>query len=415
MIHGYLHTDGPRIVDAQGQTVRLAGVNWYGFDCSDMVIGGLHLRTISDICRQVVDLGFNCLRVPLCDQATLDGPALANGLDRMPELVGGTPLDVLDAVIDAAGLAGLKVILVSQRSEAGWSAQENGLWYTQAYPEKSWIAAWEILARRYVGNDTVIGFDLRNEPGSPPIGAIAWPRNGGSLWGYGDALFAKPRDWASAAERAGNAILAINPELLIVVEGVRYDPVAPLFEGETALYWPGGNLSGVRAAASGYRRQARPIALDVPQRLVYSVHDYGPDMYRDLAWCQLGGTASTPEACREVWDQTWGFLARDQIAPVFLGEFGTPNGYHPANSAATARQEDYTEPNDRNPQGAWFTYLVDYVRELGVHWTYWCLNGTQSRAPARNPSQPDWYGVLAPNWRDTASEPMLRRLRTLQG
>ncbi len=246
------------------------------------------------------------------------------------------------------------------------------------------------------------------------MNGTAWPQNSGALWGYGDASSSTPRDWASAAERAGNAILKINSELLIFVEGVRFDPAGPILHGQTALYWPGGNLTGVRASASTLRQGARPIALDVPNRLVYSVHDYGPDMYRDLAWCQLDGTARTRDACRLVWDQTWGFLMREDIAPVLLGEFGTPNGYNPSIPSGRARPEDYVEPNDRNAQGAWFTYLLDYIHDLGIHWTYWCLNGTQSRAPGRDPRQPDWYGILTPDWRDTASESMMRKLKSIQ-
>ncbi len=414
MICGYLHTNGPRILDAQGHAVLLAGVNWYGFDCSDMVAGGLHLRTVSTLCEHVASLGFNCLRLPYCVQSILDGAPISNGLDRMPELLGRTPLEVLDVVVDAAHRAGLKVILASQRSDAGWSAQENGLWYTHAYPEESWIAAWGILVRRYAADATVVGCDLRNEPGAPAMDATAWPQNRGALWGYGDISSSTPRDWASAAERAGNAILTINSELLIFVEGVRFDPAGPILNGQTALYWPGGNLTGVRASASTSRQGGRPIALDVPNRLVYSVHDYGPDMYRDLAWCQLDGTARTRDACRLVWDQTWGFLVREGIAPVLLGEFGTPNGYNPSISSRRGRPDDYIEPNDWNAQGAWFTYLVDYIHDLGIHWTYWCLNGSQSRAPGRDPRQPDWYGILTPDWRDTASESMMRKLRSIQ-
>ena len=47
-----------------------------------------------------------------------------------------------------------------------------------------WINDWEMLAARYMGNDTVFGCDLHNEPHSP------------ADWGGGDA-----NDWSLAAER----------------------------------------------------------------------------------------------------------------------------------------------------------------------------------------------------------------------
>jgi endoglucanase len=330
----------------------------------------------------------------------------------------------MDTVINTAGKYGLKVILDSHRAEAGWSEQSNGLWYTQTYPESAWLNAWTTLATRY--RDTshlrdpsyVIGCDLHNEPGAPPPVATAWPQNNGSEWGYNDTSYntaTYPGDWAAAAQKAGNAILAINPNLLIVVEGVRWDPAGPIFNGSHQLYWPGGNLMGVGQAA-GQRTAPVPITLNVSNRLVYSAHDYGPDMYSGLAWCQLNssgsGTGATPTACNSVWDQTWGYVVKHGIAPVMVGEFGTVNGYKPNDK--TPRQ-DYTDINsDYVAQGYWFTYLVNYIQANGLSWAYWALNGTQSAAPGRNPATAEWYGVLNPTWTGAASAPMMAKLHTIQ-
>ncbi len=80
------------------------------------------------------------------------------------DLQGLNSLQILDAVIAQAGQIGLRVILDNHRSEAGNSAEANGLWYTDAYPETAWINDWTTLATRYKGNTTVIGMDIRNEP-----------------------------------------------------------------------------------------------------------------------------------------------------------------------------------------------------------------------------------------------------------
>lgn len=390
--------------------MRLAGVNWYGFDCDSMVPGGLDYLPLDGICRMVTDLGFNSIRLPFAVQVVRENPRMHDGLRRNPDLRGRTALEIMDALIAAAARQGLKVILDSHRAEAGWSTQENGLWYTRTCPEQTWLDAWRTLVERYAGNPTVIGCDLHNEPGSPPVDPTAWPCNGGAQWGFGGRA-RHSVDWAAAAERAGNAILGINPNLLIFVEGVRGDPAGPFFGGARQLYWPGGNLIGVRRRALFRRWSPRRIEFDVPNRLVYSVHDYGPDMDGDLAWCRLGTTASNARACREVWEQTWGYIARAGIAPVWLGEFGTPNGYKPGE---TAPPEQYARPNLGNPQDAWFSYLVAYVADLGIHWCYWCLNGSQSPAPRRNPSQPDWYGILTPDWSAPASRPTMDVLRAIQ-
>jgi len=39
-------------------------------------------------------------------------------------------LDIMDSIINGARQVGLMVILDDHRSDAGWTAQENGLWYS---------------------------------------------------------------------------------------------------------------------------------------------------------------------------------------------------------------------------------------------------------------------------------------------
>mgnify|MGYP001212188817 CR=1 FL=1 len=416
---GYLHTAGSSIVDANDNSVRLAGVNWYGMDCDANCVGGLDKRNRSDICALVVSLGFNTIRLPYTVEGILTNPAVSDvwltaNRDLVPTIGDANYLGIMDAVIAAAGNAGLKVILDCHRSYHGWSTQENGLWYAQdanrrMWSTQDWIAAWSTLVARYTGNSTVVGCDLRNEladnkdPSNPA--PDCWPYTAGSQWGSGtysrDDTTGRSGDWRQAATDCGNAILAQNPNLLIFVEGVRSDPAGPASNGN--LYWPGGNLTGVLA-------RGQTIALNVPDRLVYSIHDYGPDMYAGLPWCQLHSTANDSSACEAEWDETWGNIVQQGMAPIWIGEFGTPNGHRPGD---TTPPQNYTDPNNANPQGAWFTYLVEYIGNNNLHWCYWALNGTQSEAPTRDPQLPDHYGVLAPNWSDVASRPMMNKLETI--
>lgn len=57
-------------------------------------------------------------------------------------------------------------------------------------------------------NPLVVAFDIRNEPHDVPARHMTW----------GDGNPAT--DWAYAAERAGDAILDVNPDLLIVVSAL---------------------------------------------------------------------------------------------------------------------------------------------------------------------------------------------------
>jgi len=40
---GFWHTHGNQILDSANRAVRIAGINWYGFETADAVPGGLQL------------------------------------------------------------------------------------------------------------------------------------------------------------------------------------------------------------------------------------------------------------------------------------------------------------------------------------------------------------------------------------
>lgn len=342
---GYWHTSGSQILDANGNPVRIAGINWYGFETSDEVVHGLWGQDYKTIVDAVRDLGYNTLRIPFSDQM-VEGSKVPNQISFYgmsgpinQDLKGLTSIQVLDKIIDYAGQDGLKVILDNHRSEDGNSAEQNGLWYTDAYPESAWIDDWVTMAQRYKGNSTVVAMDLRNEPHTQSYSSYGT----GSTWGTGDPA----TDWNLAAQKAGNAILAVNPDVLIAVEGIS-DWVND--SGTTVSDWWGGNLQAVAT---------HPITLSVPHRLVYSAHDYGPDEYQQ-DWFN---SSTTYDSLAQVWDKNWGYIAKQNIAPVWVGEFGTGNG------------ADDVADSTPGSQGQWFSSLLRYIQTNNLSWTYWALNG----------------------------------------
>ena len=116
-------------------------------------------------------------------------------------------------------------------------------------------------------------------------------------------------------------------------------------------------------------------------------------MFSGLAGRQLGTTALTPDACWGVWDQTLGYIAQQEIAPVWIGEFGTPNGYKPSDNTPP---EYYTDVNNVNPQGNWFSYLVQYIKDHNINWCYWALNGRSSRLLDATPASRTGTAFLIP-------------------
>ncbi|MFI6483073.1 cellulase family glycosylhydrolase [Nonomuraea sp. NPDC050663] len=351
---GYLRTFGNKIVDSTGATVRLTGINWFGMETDNKTFHGLwSSATWRAQIDKVASLGYNTLRVPYSNDALKPG-ATASGINDFvnPDLVGLSPLQILDKVIDYAGDKGMRVILDRHRPTA---AGQSALWYVSATPETTWINDWKMLARRYAGNTTVIGADLHNEPHAEGTN----PNATGACWGCGDPA----RDWRLAAERAGNAVLSANPNWLIFVEGVSCPSggLSNVWDGDTSndedCGWWGGNLS---------KAGQFPVRLDVPNRLVYSPHDYATSVYRQTWFDAPNYPANLPA----IWDKYWGYLYKQNIAPIMLGEFGT---------TLTA-----------NVDKVWLQELMKYLGTgvNGMSFTYWSWN----------PNSGDTGGIAKDDW-----------------
>jgi endoglucanase len=280
---------------------------------------GLVARNVDDMLDQIVAAGFNTVRLPYSNQL-LDSTAkpMSINFGLNPKLQGLNGLGVVDYIVNGAGRRGLRIILDRHRPSADGQTE---LWYTDKVPEARWIQDWVMLARRYRGNDAVIGADLSNEP------------HGIATWGDDNPA----TDWRLAAERAGNAILDVDPDWLIIVEGIQR------VGGDT--YWWGGNLSAAAQA---------PVRLSRPERLVYSAHDYGPEESGQL-WLQ--GPAF-PGNLPGVWRDHWAYLQQDGIAPVLVGEFG-------GRSIGS------------DPEGLWQRNLVSFLQQGGFSYTYWVWNPDQ--------------------------------------
>jgi endoglucanase len=348
---GYWHTSGNQILDSAGNPVRIAGINWYGFETPDEIAHGLWVQDYHTVINDIAALGYNTIRIPFSNQM-VETPivpqnfALNNNTGPInADLKGLNALQDLQKIVTAAGQAGLKVILDDHRSEAGESAEQNGLWYTSTYTSQNWVNDWSTLAKMFANNPTVIGFDLRNEPHTPAGVAYA----NGATWGSGDPN----TDIRLAYQQAGNAILAADPGALVFCEGIGEFPDSAASSGFDSTWW-GGDLQGVAQF---------PVTLSSPGHVVYSAHDYGPSLFQQT-WFNSSTTAASLDA---VWNKFWGYIYAQNTAPVWVGEFGTGNNATDVQSATPGSQ------------GQWFQSLIGYIKSNpAMGWTYWALNGEDS-------------------------------------
>jgi len=344
---GPFSTRGAAIVDSAGAVAQIHGINWFGLESDIFTPHGLWARNWREIMDEAKSLGFNTLRIPFSGELVSSGGGTPAGIDYglNPDLEGLNGLQILDAVVAYADRIGLRVMLDYHRGNPGAGPNDNGLWYGDGRTEADVIAEWRTVAERYRDAPAVIGADLMNEPHA-------------ATWGDGSET-----DWAAAAERIGNAVLAIAPDWLIVVEGIS------VYDENT--YWWGGNLEGVRD---------HPVVLDVPDRVVYSPHDY-PNSVHAQPWFTDGSDLT------EVFRKHWGYLVEEGIAPVLIGEWGS-------------RLEDELDLD-------WADALSAYLETHDIPWFWWSLN----------PNSGDTGGVLEDDWTTVRTavtqllDPFLRETR----
>jgi len=296
-----LSAAGSQIIDATGQSLRTLSVGmWPESGASDKM-------------ATIAHAGFNAIRLDWSNRS----------IDKLAQL---------DRIIAAAGQAHLKVILDDHSNEAGtpgpwkpcYAQQVNGIWYDSGgasdgtdgchdhglITDAKFVQDWQTVAHHFLTNTIVIGYDLWNEPASYP---------GMSTWEPSDRNPDHNIRWMY--ERTGNEILAIDPTKLIICAGPMNaqhsfaDPATPA---------PWGDLS----LAEKY-----PVKLSVPHKQVYTVHDYPTE---------IGGYQpdAGPKKVAQM-NQTWGYLVRKGLAPVWIGEMG-------ANMTTTDHQQ-------------WAKTLIDYA------------------------------------------------------
>ena len=363
-----LSTSGRHIVDARGRRIRLAGVNWYGAHEDDGVAPGLERTGRRALARRIASLGFNSVRLPFSLwMAEQTAPVPDRYLTANPDLSGATPLQVYDACVEALTGAGLIVIPNCHTLDAGWCCSDHdqqGLWFNIRWPAARFFSAWQGMAARFESNPLVAGMDIMNEPRRSTVGwRVLTP-----TWG------SRPKtDLAAMYTMAGNLIHEVSPDVLIICEGL-----------------------GFAADLTGVARH--PVRLERPGKVVYSLHDY--------SWFHPAGQRR--QAYFTQMRVNGGYLLDEEIAPLWIGEFGND----------TRSLDNFGRTT--SPPAVWWNNIEDWLAEHDADWCWWPLNPTQPRGtvPVTGQHRSGWgdpepWGLLTPDWRGVANPAVLDILTQL--
>jgi len=363
----WLSVEGNKIVDINGNEVILAGVNWFGLETQNGFPHGIWARDLESVLQQCKDLGFNCFRIPWSNDNLFGNKVISQGSYGTDPISGvspmnvavskvDTPIEVLDILVEWCQENDMKIILDNHTREQDQYLEEK-LWFTPEVSTEQWIADWVSLATRYKDYSAVIGMDLNNEPNGTIDNAE------GAKWGSGDEF-----DWRLAAEDCGNAILEVNPNVLILVEGIEAYTKP---NGTETSYWWGGNLQGARDY---------PVRLNDPSKLVYSPHEYGPTVF-----AQDWFTASDfPENMTGIWEEQFNFLNSSGTAPLLIGELGIKG--------------------EGGLDEIWFQEFINFIKEQKLHYTFWAFN--PNSGDTGGIVSDDWYSVV--QWKMDYLKPILQ-------
>jgi len=335
-------TQAGKIYTPSGQEIQIRGISHFGFNALVLQPQYLWAMGWKQQIAQIKSLGFNAVRVPFVPDTLYNTTAI----DQMsyvdanlnPDLIGKTPLQVLDLWMAEAERQGLYVLLdfhsvSKQRQYQAWFVSDPADFYliynNQAYTKENWLRDLTFVAKRYANLSHFFGIDIFNEP------------NGKVRWSSGDPNMTDPAYfWKAAAELASAAILAANPNLLIFVQGINGN-----YDGRE-----NSNLS--MNWAEDFQPQAYQ-PLNIPNnKLVLTPHTYGPDVYPKTSF----NDPNFPANLAGNWDTLFG-----QFHPthtVVIGEWGGKYGN------GTGGQKDVVWQN------AFVDYLISKNMRNSFYWCY---------------------------------------------
>ena len=80
------YTTSASRVYKNGTEIKLKGINYFGFETSDLTIHGLWARNWKSMIQQIKTTGFNAVRLPFCPKTLRANPVSSIDYPKNPDL-----------------------------------------------------------------------------------------------------------------------------------------------------------------------------------------------------------------------------------------------------------------------------------------------------------------------------------------
>ncbi|VUC35514.1 unnamed protein product [Clonostachys rosea] len=372
-------TDGPKMVDTTGASVKFAGTNWPGHG-EVMIPEGLQYQSIETIVSDIKSLGMNAVRltyaIEMIDQiyandgedidiktAFIAGLGTANGTTALNSVLANNPqftesttrLEVYDAVTSELAKNEIYVNLDNHMSSGKWccSGDDGNTWWGDTYFDAdNWVRGLSYMANHGLSWTNLASMSLRNEFRQPTNNeAVKATYN----W----------ETWYKYIREGAAAVHAANPDVLVILSGLNYDTtMQPVVRGQ--------------ALSPGTATFSFDDFAGFENKLVIELHNYE----RSASSCSAlqgslyngGAQAMNPDEASTV-----------NVFPVLVTEFGFPQD---GSSWQTVYVTCLAEWMPNNTAG-WFQWVV-----VG---SYMIRSGVQDYDESWGLYNHDWSA-----WRDSA-------------
>lgn len=242
----------------------------------------------------------------------------------------------------------------------------NSVTTIQAYDKQKWLANLREIAGlpAKLGVTNIIGIDIFNEPFD-----YTWA------------------EWKGLAEDAYQAIDQVNPNLVVIVEGISANANTQNGAPESKVAVPHGSEDfNPNWGENLYEAGSNPI--NIPKdRLLFSPHVYGPSVFvqkqhmdpeqpfctgleGDEAGHMNCNVVINPARIEQGWEEHFGYL-RELGYGILIGEFGGNMDW--PNKASQADRSTWSHITT-NVDQQWQQAAVSYFKKKGINACYWSMN-----------------------------------------